>query len=335
MKELDITTIAKEAGVSVATVSRVLNNEHGVSDEVRRKTLDYIEKNGYQPRANSKRGTRLGVIMEDESPNFDGFFSQVLSGIFAYATEENVEITLVHYVPARRVDGSITEHLRRKRCNGALFLGLSLSDLTGLVEARIPVMLVTNRSSHPGVGFIDCDSYAGALEQMNYLLRMGHRKIGFLAAQLKGFVDHQERLAAYQDALKSSGVAMDKTWVVDYEPGQTEQAGYLQAKKLLALHPGISAIFACNDAMAYGAICACVESGRQVPQDVSVVGFDDNPTSRFYNPPLTTVRQPLREMGYEAAKLVDRKLKGKLKELPQKVLTSELIVRRSCAPVSG
>lgn len=335
LKTIDITTVAKESGVSVATVSRVLNNEHGVSEEVRRKTLDFMDRSGYRPRANSKRGTRLAVVMQDEAPDFDGFFARILTGIFAYTSEENVETTLVHYVPGRNAEVSITEYLRRKRCNGALFLGSSLSDIEELVEARIPVVLVTNRSDQPGIGFIDCDSHGGASDEMNYLLRLGHRRIGYLSGSLEGSVDHRDRLAAYQDALESAGITAKKSWVVDCEPGPSELAGFVQAKKLLASNPDITAIFACNDLMAYGAVCACIESGRRVPEDISVVGYDDNPTSRFYNPPLTTVRQPLREMGYEAAKWVDRKLKGAKDPLPRKIMTSELIVRRSCAPVSN
>lgn len=335
MKDFAITTIAKEAGVSIATVSRVLNNEQGVSDEVRRKTLELMEKNGYRPRPNTRRGTRLGVVMQDAAPDFDGFFSRVLTGIFAYASEENVETTLIHYRAERNEGVSVAEFLRRKRCNGAVFMASASVDAAELVASRIPTVFVANRNPHPSVGFIDCDSYAGALEQMNYLLRLGHRKIGYLSGQLEGYVDHLERLAAYQDAMKSAGLEVRKNWVVDYEPGPSEQSGFNQAKKLLADEPGVTAIFACNDLMAYGAVCACVEAGRRVPEDLSVVGYDDNSTSRFYNPPLTTVRQPLRDMGYEAAKWVDRKLRGKLTELPRKVLTSELIVRRSCAPVQG
>lgn len=335
MKDFAITTLAKEAGVSIATVSRVLNNEQGVSDEVRRKTLELMEKNGYRPRPNTRRGTRLGVVMQDAVLDFDGFFSRILTGIFAYASEENVETTLIHHVAERSGGVSVAEFLRRKRCNGAVFMASAFVDANELVASRIPTVFVANRNPHPSVGFIDCDSYAGASEQMQYLLRLGHRRIGYLSSQLEGFVDHQGRLAAYQDAMKAAGIEVREGWVVHYNPGQTEQAGYNQARELLAADPKITAIFACNDLMAYGAICACVELGRRVPEDVSVVGYDDNSTSRFYNPPLTTVRQPLRDMGYEAAKWVDRKLRGKLSSLPRKIMTSELIVRRSCAPMLG
>jgi DNA-binding LacI/PurR family transcriptional regulator len=332
LKDFDISTIAKETGVSIATVSRVLNNEHGVSDEVRRKTLDFMDQKGYRPRPNIKRSTRLGVVMQDEAPAFYGFFAHVLTGIFAYASEENVETALLHYVPSRNAAMSMTEFLRRKRCNGALTLASVPVNEEQLVASRIPIVCIANRGTHPQTGYIDCDSYAGASEQMQYLLRLGHVNIGFLSGKLEGFVDHQERLAAYRDALAAAGIQARHGWVSGFEPGPTEQAGYLQARRLLSAHPEITAIFACNDSMAYGAVCACVEAGRRVPEDISVVGYDDDLTSRFYNPPLTTVRQPLREMGYEAAKWVDRKLKGKLEELPRKVLSPELIVRRSCAP---
>jgi DNA-binding LacI/PurR family transcriptional regulator len=311
-----------------------LNNEHGVSDELRRKTLNFIEKKGYRPRPSAKRGTRLGVVMQNERPTFDGFYSQVLTGIFRYASEEGIETTLIHHLPERGGGMSLAECLRRKRCNGSVILVSGEEGPESLVESRIPTVYVANRCEVKEVGFIDCDSYAGALEQMHYLIRLGHHKIAFLQGQQEGFVDHQERLAAYRHAMRTSGLSIEPGWVVEDEPGLTEQMGYNQARRLLVGYPEVTAIFANNDLQARGAICACVEAERCVPEDISVVGFDDNPSSRFNNPPLTTVRQPLEEMGYESAKWVDRKLKGRITELPRKVMPTELIVRRSCAPVA-
>jgi DNA-binding LacI/PurR family transcriptional regulator len=334
---MNITSIAKASGISVATVSRVLNNESGVSETLRRKTLAVIESKGYRPRDNIRRSTRIAMVVAAGATSFDSFFAQVFTGVSTYAHEQGVETTLLYH-GARKRDGdlslTLTELLRKKRCNGAIMIApLTSKEGRELLAARIPSVLITNRTDVDGIGYIDCDNRHGALEQTEYLIRLGHRNIGYLSGQIEGMVDNQERIAAYKEAMHAAGIAADPGWIVPHRPtAVTEQAGYDQARQLLDKHPEITAIFANNDAMAYGAICLCTERGLRVPEDISVVGYDDNPTSKFYNPPLTTMRQPLREMGAEAAQWVDMKLKDKQFVLPKKIVRSELIVRKSCAP---
>ncbi|WP_043583350.1 LacI family DNA-binding transcriptional regulator [Geminisphaera colitermitum] len=336
---MNISSIAKASGVSVATVSRVINNESGVSEELRRKTLAVIEGKGYRPRENIRRGTRIAMVVQADAPSFENFFAQVFTGVSTYALEHGVETTLLYHTPGGRdfergdEAQTLTELLRKKRCNGAIILSpLDPDEGRALLAARIPTVLVANRTPLAGIGYIDCDCHRGALEQTEYLLRLGHRNIGFLCGHLEGVIDHQERLAAYKQAMDSAGIVPKPGWIISHTPTPvTEQAGYDQTRQLLEKHPEITAIFANNDSMAYGAISACAELGLRVPEDISVVGYDDNPTSKFYNPPLTTTRQSLRDMGAEAAQWVDLKLKNKLKLLPQKVIHGDLIVRRSCA----
>lgn len=334
---MNITAIAKASGISVATVSRVLNNESGVSEALRRKTLAVIESKGYRPRDNIRRGARIAMVVPADAPSFDNFFAQIFTGVSTYALEQGVETTLLYHGAKKRAGEphlSLTELLRKKRCNGAIIISpLSLKEGRELVAARIPAVLVTNRTDLEDIGYIDCDNRRGALEQTEYLLRLEHRNIGYLCGQIEGMVDNQERIDAYKQAMHAAGVVPHPGWMVPHSPtAVTEQAGYDQAHRLLAAHPEITAIFANNDSMAYGAISACAERGLRVPEDVSVVGYDDNPTSKFYNPPLTTLRQPLREMGAEAAQWIDMKLKNKSFVLPKKVIRGDLIVRKSCAP---
>ncbi|MDQ8194766.1 LacI family DNA-binding transcriptional regulator [Coraliomargarita sp. SDUM461004] len=332
---MNIKSIAKISGVSVATVSRVLNNESGVSEKLRLRTLSAIEGRGYQPRESSTRRARIAMVVEPGTPTFDNFFAQIFTGISSYAFANNVETTLLYHAQGDVGELDVVELLRKKRCNGVIFLSpLSRERAESLVEARIPAVVVASRCEVPGVGFIDCDSRRSAYEQTEYLIRLGHRRIGFLCGSLDGIIDHQERLDAYKQALADSDIELELGWVIPHVPTDvTERAGYDQANQLLDCHSDVTAIFATNDAMAYGAISACVERGLRVPEDVSVIGHDDNPTSKYYNPSLTTTRQPLRDMGTEAAQWVDLKLKGKLDTMPSKVIHGDLIVRRSCAPV--
>lgn len=334
---MNITSIAKASGISVATVSRVINNESGVSEELRRKTLAVIESKGYRPRVNVRRGVRIGMVVPAGSPSFDNFFAQVLTGVSTYAYEQGVETTLLYHGTRAR-DGeahlTLTELLRKKRCNGAILIApLDPEEGAALSAARIPTVLVTNRTDLEGIGYVDCDNHRGAKEQTEYLLRLGHRKIGYLCGQIEGMVDNQERIAAFKQAMLAEGVEPEPGWIVPHRPTTvTEQAGYDQARQLLEKHPEVTAIFANNDSMAYGAVTACAELGLRVPEDISVVGYDDNPTSNFYNPPITTMRQPLRNMGALAAQWVDMKLKNNLFVIPREIVRGELIVRKSCAP---
>ncbi|GAT34711.1 LacI family transcriptional regulator [Terrimicrobium sacchariphilum] len=334
---MNITAIAKASGVSVATVSRILNHEDGVSDEVRRKTMEVIERNGYRPRGNVRRNTRLGVVVRSDAPSFDSFFSRVFTGVSAYAFEAGIETSLIYFSPKQVGESvSLAEILRKKRCNGAVMISpAEADDVESMKAARIPLVLVTSRREEKSVGYIDCNCFQGAYEQTRYLIRLGHRRIGFLCGQLDGNVDHQERLAGFKKAMEEAEIKLPSGLIVEHDAsGLSEFAGYKQAGWLLDRDPSVTAIFATNDLMACGAICRCAEMGLKVPEDISVVGYDDNPGSRFYNPPLTTVRQPLRRMGYDAARAVDLKLKGKSEELPTQVLENELIVRQSCAPPS-
>lgn len=328
---MNISKIARETGVSVATISRVINQQSGVSEEVRQKTLSLIEAKGYRPRANSRRSIRIGAVVDIETPAGEAFFAQIYAGLFCYASESNVEMALLHHVP--NGSDSLGKMLRRQNCNGALLMILpSDEDLQSVVNANIPTCLIANRTEFTEMGFIDCNSYKGALEQTNYLIRLGHRRIGFLCGPGPG-VDHHERLAGYKDAMAKAKLEYDPGWIVPHESTRVgEQSGYIQTEYLLKHHPDITAIFAVNDTKAYGAICACVESGVRVPEDISIVGYDDLPSSRYFNPSLTTSRQPLYDMAHKAAQFVHQRLTEKIEQLPRQILESELIVRRSCAP---
>jgi LacI family transcriptional regulator/LacI family repressor for deo operon, udp, cdd, tsx, nupC, and nupG len=332
---MNIRSIAKESGLSVATVSRVLNNESGVSDEARQKALKVIEKSGYKPRSYSqRRGTRIGIVVEAGATSFDSFYSLVFTGISRYAWESGFEATLLYFSPEdeRDSNGELVELLRKKRCNGAVLIApISEKEGRELIAARIPSVLVSHRLDLDGIGYIDCNNLQGACDLTEYLLRLGHRKIGYLCGNLNNG-NNTDRLNGFLKAMKDAGLEIEDGWLVEHHPTDvTEQAGYDQALFLLERHPDVTAIFANNDSMACGAISACIEQGLRVPEDISVVGYDDYVSSRYYNPPLTTMRQPLLEMGASAARWIDEKMKNKMTELPHRIFRGELIVRKSCA----
>ena len=165
---MNIRAIARNSGLSVATVSRVLNNESGVSEELRKKAFEAIERHGYKPlRKTRNQVTRIGIVVEVEAPSFNSFYGQIFSGVFRYAFERGIETTLLFYSPGGENDGEdLMELMRKKRCNGMILIGpVSDEDAEKFVAARVPTVLVSHRLGIEGVGYVDCDNIMGAQVQ--------------------------------------------------------------------------------------------------------------------------------------------------------------------------
>jgi DNA-binding LacI/PurR family transcriptional regulator len=329
-----IVTIAKEAKTSVATVSRVLNNKGGVSDALRKRVYEIVEGKGLSVRSLVDRATNIAVIIQTLSPVIEGFCAAVLEGVSTYSFEKNIDSTTI-FLPLETIDTKgVIQKIRDNQCDGVLliFPQFAQSLIAELASLDIPTILVDSQTDIPGIGFVDNDSYNGMYTGVKFLIDLGHKKIGFLCDELEGS-DHAQRLSGYRKALADSGIKADPGWVIYHTPThRAMEAGSMQAKKLMAHFKDITAVVANNDEKAVGAINGLLEMGYKVPEDISVIGFDDLPISRYYNPPLTTIRQPIVEMGYRSARYLDLYSKGGLKELPKEILPTELLVRRSTAP---
>jgi DNA-binding LacI/PurR family transcriptional regulator len=333
---MNIAEIAKQAEVSTATVSRVINNYSDVSEAMRLRVRQVMRKSSYRPRMVRNRCTNLGIVVELVNPVVEHFTAEVLSGIAKYSFEQGVETSML-FLPSRQLyDEDLLKKIRERRCDAAIMISSNKTkeQLPDLVESGLPCILIAERYEHDGVGYVDTDPFNGALLAMDHLMSLGHRRIAFLAGPKENTYDHQQRLEGYRQAMAVAGQVIAPQWIVDHDDTfRTQEAGYKQARQALAQDPSITAIFANNDAMAYGAILACVESGRKVPEDISVIGFDDYPNSAFFNPPLTTIRQPLMQMGYDASRHADMLVRGVLEDVPHTTASGELLVRKSTAPV--
>lgn len=331
----NLVKIAEQASTSIATVSRVVNNKGGVSGHLRKKVRKIIEENGLNMRDLVNRRTKLLVIIELEISVIDDFCASVLAGIGTYSFEKNIETTIA-IMPMGETHETqpVLDKVKENNCDGVLLMfgQYAKSEFDDLTDFGLPIMLINDRSDLKGIGYLDNDSYTGSYDAVKYLIDLGHRNIGFLCEDLKS-IDHQQRLLGYRQALKDSGISMDSKWVVYHTPTrESMEAGRIQAKRLMAECPDITAIFASNDSKAIGVLSALNQMGYKVPEDISVCGFDDLPNSRYIVPSLTTVRQPIIELGYRAAKYLDMYLQGMLKELPREILPTELVVRRSTGP---
>lgn len=333
-KEINIRLVAQEAEVSVATVSRVVNNRTDVSESVRRRVREIIDKYRFSTDKGKERVSNLGFIISTDNPTLSEYTAQVLDGVSRYSSENNVATAVI--MDCRNIRHKpLLQIIRERRCDGVAVITAEklVREIEELDDAGIPTMLINNPIKRASIGFVNNESYSGARQAAAYLIQLGHRRIGFLCNNMESSENHQQRLAGYRDAMTAAGLEVDPAWVIPHQPTeQTPEAGFRQAQTLFRQAPDVTAIFAANDEMAFGTIKACWDSGRRVPADISVIGFDDIPFSSYMHPALSTVRQPLCELGYRAMRYLDAFIKGSIGELPGDTLGTELVIRESTAP---
>ena len=332
-RKVTITAIAREAGVSVPTVSRVLNGRSDVAPDTRARVEDLLRRHGYRRRAApGGRAALLDLVFNDlDSP----WAVEIIRGVEDVAHSSGMG-TVVSAIHGRA--GSARQWMKnlRARASDGVILVTSVLEPVLHEELRrlhVPIVVVDPAGSPaldaPTIG---AANWAGGMAATEHLLALGHRRIGFVAGPPR-LLCSRARLDGYRAALEAAGVAADERLVVTGD--FYHASGFRAAGELLALPEPPTAVFASSDQMALGAIEALRQRGLRVPQDVSVVGFDDLPEVRWSAPPLTTVRQPLAEMGKLAARTVLRCVRGEEIESPRVELATELVVRSSTAPPAG
>jgi LacI family transcriptional regulator len=325
-----ITAIAAAAGVSVPTVSRVVNGRSDVAPETRAKVEDLLRQHGYRRRttAPGDRAALLDLVFNDlDSP----WAVEIIRGVeeVAHAAGFGTVVSAIH---GRA--GSARQWMKnlRDRASDGVILVLSVLEPVLHEELRrlnVPIVVVDPAGSPAlDVPTIGATNWAGGMAATDHLLGLGHRRIGFIAGPPR-LLCSRARLDGYRAALEAAGVGVDDGLVVQGD--FYHEGGFTACARLMDLAEPPTAIFASSDQMALGAIEALRRRGLRVPEDVSVVGFDDLPEVRWCAPPLTTVRQPLVEMGKLAARTVLRQARGEEIDSPRLELATELVVRASTA----
>ena len=309
----NITDVARRAGVSTATVSRVLNRNYPVSDGVRRRVLDAVHDLGYVANAHARAllkassGT-VGVILHDVS---DPYFAEIVGGIQQAAMESDRLVVLCSSLrePSREI--TYIEMLRAQRVDAVIMAGGHILDDDYGLALREQALLLKGQGSrlvlcgrHPVYAdAVVPDNTAGAAGAVRHLLAKGHRRIAHVAGPA-GFSTTQDRLEGYLGALASYAVEQDPALVAGGD--FTRRGGREAAARLLDAGVDFTALFAANDLAAVGAMALLAERGVRVPDEVSVVGFDDVPIAADVTPGLTTVHLPLPQMGRESMRLALR-----------------------------
>jgi LacI family transcriptional regulator len=326
--------VAREAGVSVMTVSRVVNNKDDVSPITHQHVQSVIERLGYSP-SGIARGLAtdsthtLGLVVPDVA---NSFFSDVLRGAehVAYGAGYNVFLCNAVEDPEREL--AVLKSLEEKRVDGVVLCSSRLddSDLRGVLDRHPAVVLVNRRLKAAGeedsVGVVIIDDEAGGQMATQHLLDGGHRAVGFLAgppASRSG----RRRLEGYRAVLAAAGLRCNPDWAQHCSP--TVAGGRESARELLIAHPELTALFCYNDLVAVGVLHACADLGRTIPGDLAVVGFDDIPLAALVTPSLTTCHVDRYELGAQAMRLLLDRIGGCAEERQEIVFQPDLIVRDS------
>jgi LacI family transcriptional regulator len=326
--------VAECAGVSVTTVSHVINHTRPVSEELREKVLAAMDELGYQPNRlarSLRRGEThtIGMIVPD---NVNPFFAEIARGIEDAGSGEGYSVILCNS------DGNLEKELfyhnvlTAKQVDGILFVavGASTEVIRSLQKRRMPLVVIDREVPDVAVDSVLIDNAEGGRQATRHLLDLGHRRIGCITGP-SDLTPSAARVTGYRQALHEAGIAADEALVVrgDF----MYESGHRAAHRLLAMDDPPTALFACNDLMAIGAISAAVSAGWQVPADLSVVGFDDVRLASFANPPLTTIAQPKYEIGVLAVTMLLERMQDYDMPPRRRQLDTHLVVRRSTASV--
>lgn len=320
--------VARTAGVSVATVSKVVNGRYGVAQATLTRVQEVIDELGYEASlgARSLRSHRtnvLGILVAE----FEPFSTELLKGASSAVGSTGYE--LLAYSGGGRGADVGWERRYLSRLSGTLIDGAIIVTPT-VVEAStgVPVVAVDPHTGPTGLPTVDSDNYAGAVLATEHLIGLGHRRIGFLGGRLD-LESARLREDGFRKAMDTAGLPVDESLVAvgGYRP-ETADA---PARVLLGNADRPTAVFAANDLSAIQVMAVARELGLSVPDDLSVIGFDNVPESALASPPLTTINQPLQEMGAEALRLLVDLIDGKERSTHLR-LPTELVVRASCAP---
>ena len=330
-----IRDVAKAAGVSISTVSRVLNDKGDVAPETYQKVQEVIDELGYTSSLaarglRSRRMNVIGLAMPDVG---DPFSIQVMKGVSRAIAELDYDLIVYTGGEFQRETSADRERRFVSLLGGGITDGvIVVTPATTSFPTASPVVVVDPNVENHGCPAVIATNRDGALTAVEYLISLGHRRIGFISgrSELQSAV---RRLQGYKDGLARAGIPLDPGLIQtgDY----SRKTGFACAQRLLNLCDPPTAIFASNDQSATGAIKAVLEAGLHVPDDISVVGFDNVPEVAYAHPRLTTVDQSIEKMGYIATEMLISLIEGDALESDLYKVPTQLIVRDSCRAVAG
>ncbi len=334
-QRLTLDDIGELAGVSRSTVSRVINNQPNVKEEVRERVKAIIAETGYIPNPAARslavqRSGIIGLVIPRSIATFfgDPYFSQLTQGITKACYENGYILSLFFFFSQKDEERYLPRITQRSFIDGIIVQATTDDDpiIPQLVKTTMPFLVVGRLNQMPpDVNYIDVDNINGARKAVLHLIHLGNQRIAHLSGSLENRAG-LDRKRGYEIALGEENLELDEDLIVagDF----TQEGGYRAMKRVLPFEP--DAVFAASDTMAIGALEAIRDAGLRVPEDIAVVGFDDLPPSRSVTPKLTTVKQPIHQFGENAVAVLMDIIQNGSQPLRQKVYPTELIIRESC-----
>lgn len=324
-----LSEIATEAGVSLATMSKVLNGRADVAAGTRARVEEHLAKHGYQRRASTQRTETIELVFHELEASWS---TEVIEGVQDVARASGLSVVLTVSGDRHAPASDWIEGVLRRRPVGVVmvFSDISPANREKLRSRGISFAILDPAGDpSPEVPSVGSANWSGGLMATRHLIELGHRRIAAITGP-EDMMCSLARLDGYRSAMNAAGLPIDPSWIAygDFHPAGGERA----AHELLGSAEPPTAIFAGSDLQALGVIAAATSAGLTVPRDLSVVGYDDIALARWLSPQLTTVHQPLRRMGEEATRLVLRLAEGESVETLRMDLATHLVVRGSTAP---
>ena len=327
--------VAREAGVSMATVSRVVNNNPNVKPQTRKKVFEAIERLGYRPNAvarglASKKTTTVGVVIPDIS---NAIFAEVARGIEDIANMYHYNIILCNADKKKDKEIRVINTLLEKQVDGLLFMGGAVTEehIIAFKSSNVPIVLCATTDEQATIPSVDIDHEAAAFDAVTSLIAQGHKSIAMISGTLQDPANGYARFQGYKRALEEAGHAYDESLV---RVGNYRYESGIEAMKyFLEMDKKPTAVFAATDEMAIGAIHSIQDYGLKVPEDISVISVDNSRMASMVRPQLTTVAQPMYDIGAVSMRLLTKLMKKEAVEDPRVILQHELINRQSVAQV--
>lgn len=332
-----ITDIAKELNVSASTVSRALRDHPAISTETKKAVMEIAKRTNYQPNLLAlsllnKKTNIIGIIVPEITSHF---FSMVISGVQDLVSLNNYNLMISQSNESFENEVKIVNSLFLSRIDGFL---ISPSSNTAqydhfrmLKNNNIPLVIFDRDCKEMEVDKVLVDDYDGAFQAVNYLIKTGCDRIAHITGPSNLSISGH-RLSGYLDALKKNNIPIDEELIIEVE-GFSPEHGTAACEQLLSLQHPPNAIFAINDGVAIGAMYVIKEAGIAIPEEISIIGFDDEPYSSYFSPALTSVWQPVYDMGMLSARILlnnmDRKGKNDEETFRNEILKPELMIRQS------
>jgi DNA-binding LacI/PurR family transcriptional regulator len=345
--KITIQEVAEKADVSPSTVSRVINEKGNISEETKVKVLEAAKELEYKPRKYTKsqeddlESKYIGVVFSNQIANGirqNAFYGQVMEGIEQILKKDNYNLLFKVINGEEKHDFDlINELINSRQVKGIILAGgrVDKKMIDRIRETDIPIVLIDNEIWTENIDSVITDNISGAMKVVDHLIELGHKKIGFIGGPLS-HVSLNERYIGYKEALKSNGINKDKKFITFCEPQFEVSDAYEEMKKLLEkLDELPTAFFAANDLIAIGAIKALKEANYLVPDDISIVGFDDIEMSKHVTPTLSTVKVSKEDMGIKGAKRILELIEA-IDTKPHKIVLSvEPVYRESIANLNN